>query len=127
MATEEERVPPDQSLVATALETVCQIPLSVRAYRALLDEPEVEGLPEWIPAEHAGPNGARVLTRLSEQTLRVGLPGAFTYDGFQNLILPLVPEIAAEAALDRAVFAGGCSESAEISPDELQDDLLKLY
>ena len=127
MKTEEDRIAPDRELVATALETICQIPLSVRAYRALLDEFAVQSLPEWVPAEHAGPNGPRVLTRLSERTLRVGLPGAFTYDGFYNAVLPLVPEIAAEAALDRAVFAGGCSDSAQISPEALQDDMLKLY
>ena len=127
MATEEDRIAPDNELMARALRTICQIPLSVRAYRALLDDPEVKSLPDWIPAEHAGPNGARVLTRLSERTLRVGLSGAFTYDGFHDAILPLVPEIAAEVALDRAVFAGGCSESAEISPGALQEDMLKLY
>ena len=27
--------------------------------------------------------------------VRVGLPGAFTYDGFHNTVLPLIPEVAA--------------------------------
>ncbi len=127
MSGEEDKIGSDPALVSTALESICTIPLAVRAYRSLRSDPAVAGLPDWIPAENTGPNGARVLTRLSEKTLRIGLPGAFTYDGFHNAVLPLVPEVAAQATLDRAVFAGGCSESAEASVDTLETDILKLY
>ncbi|TCO70524.1 type VI secretion system protein ImpL [Rhodovulum euryhalinum] len=127
MSSEEDRIDPDPALVNAALDSVCTIPLATRAYRALLDAPEVAALPDWIPAEYAGPNGARVFTRLSERTLRVGLPGAFTFQGFHETVLPLVPEAAAQAALDRAVFAGGCPESAEASVGTLEADILKLY
>ncbi|SDE47489.1 type VI secretion system protein ImpL [Paracoccus isoporae] len=127
MRSEDDKIAPHDQLVSTALETICQIPLAVRAYRGLRSDPAVAGLADWVPAEETGPNGARVLTRLSEKTLRVGLPGAFTYDGFHEVILPLVPEVAAQAALDRAVFAGGCNESAEASTDTLEADILKLY
>ena len=127
-ATDGDRyIDPDNALLAQALETVCTIPLSERAYRNLLSDPDVTALPQWIPAEFAGPNGARVLTRLSGQTLRVGLPGAFTYRGFHDVIAPLIPEIAAEAVLDREIFAGGCVESANIGVGELQADITKLY
>ncbi|NJM84414.1 MAG: type VI secretion system membrane subunit TssM [Tabrizicola sp.] len=127
MAGEEDRMEPDAALVAAALESVCQIPLAVRAYNALRSDPAASALPDWIPAEVAGPNGPQVLTRLSEKTLRVGLPGAFTYDGFNTVILPLIPEVAAEAALDRAVFAGGCTENSEASVTTLEADILALY
>ncbi|MDO6584924.1 type VI secretion system membrane subunit TssM [Salipiger sp. 1_MG-2023] len=127
MATEETKIAPDPQLVGVALESICTIPLAVRAYNALMSDPDVATLPGFVPAEVAGPNGNRVLTRLSETSLRVGLPGAFTFDGFHNVILSLVPEVAAQAQLDRAVFAGGCNESAQASVDTLEDDVLKLY
>ncbi|MFD1343688.1 type VI secretion system membrane subunit TssM [Litorisediminicola beolgyonensis] len=127
MASEETKIAPDPALISTALESICTIPLAVRAYRNLRSEPSVAALPEWVPAEKTGPNGPSVLTRLSEKTLRVGLPGAFSYDGFHTTVLPLVPEVAAQATLDRAVFAGGCNESAEASVDTLEADILKLY
>lgn len=127
MSLEEDRIKPDEALVVQSLEVICTIPLAVRAYRSLLSEPAVAGLPDWIPAEFTGPNGTRVFTRISEKTLRVGLPGSFTYDGFHDAVLPLVPEVAAQAALDRTVFAGGCAESADISQDALEGDILKLY
>lgn len=127
MASEKDKIDPDPALVTVALESICAIPLATRAYRNLRALPEIAGLPDWIPAEHAGPNGTRVLTRLSERTLRQGLPGAFTYDAFHNAILPKVPEVAAQATIDRAVFAGGCAESSEASAQTLEADMLKLY
>ena len=127
IAGEESKISADPALVEAALQSVCEIPLAVRAYRALRAEPLIADLPEWSPADAAGPNGAEVLTRLSGETLRAGIPGAFTFAGFHTAVLPLVPEIAAEAALDRAVFSGGCAESAETSAAEIEADLLKLY
>ena len=127
MGSEEQKVAPDNALVQQALQSICTIPLAARAYSALISDPAVTALPEWIPAEKAGPNATRVLTRISEKTLRVGLPGAFSYDGFHNVVLPLIPEVAATAALDQAVFAGGCAESSDASVATLEADILKLY
>ena len=127
MGSEEQKIAPDKELVTAALQSICTIPLAARAYNALKSNPAVTALPEWIPAEKAGPNATRVLTRLSEKTLRMGVPGAFTYAGFNETVLPLIPEVAAEAALDRAVFAGGCAESSDASVATLEADILKLY
>ncbi|MBL9051852.1 MAG: type VI secretion system membrane subunit TssM [Tabrizicola sp.] len=127
MGSEEKKIAPDNDLVQQALQSICTIPLAARAYTALISDPTVTALPEWIPAEKSGPNATRVLTRISEKTLRVGLPGAFTYDGFHNTVLPLIPEVAAAAALDQAVFAGGCAESSDASVATLEADILKLY
>ncbi len=127
LGSEETKIAPDKELVGAALESICTIPLAARAYNALKSNAAVSDLPEWIPAEKAGPNATRVLTRVSEKTLRMGVAGAFTYEGFHNVIVPLIPEVAAEAALDRAVFAGGCAESSDASVQTLEADILKLY
>lgn len=127
MAAEENRITPDSALVAKSLESICTIPLAVRAYRGLMSSPEVTALPDWAPAAHVGPNGTTVLTRLSEKTLRIGLPGAFTKTAFQTVIQPLVPEVAAQALVDRTVFEGGCAESSDASAAQLEADVLKQY
>ncbi|RUV57802.1 type VI secretion system membrane subunit TssM, partial [Mesorhizobium sp. M5C.F.Ca.IN.020.29.1.1] len=127
MAVDDSYIAADQGLVAEALKTVCTISLPARAYRQLLADPAVAGLKEWIPANFAGPNGAKVFARRSDKTLRVGISGAFTYSGFHDAILDRVEDVAAQAALDRAVFAGGCSENAETSVSALSEDILKLY
>ncbi len=127
MAADQTLISPDEALVGEALRSICSIPLPVRAYNALLSDPEVTALKEWIPADHVGPNGSKVFARRSEKTLRVGISGAFTYDSFHNVILARLEDVAAQAALDRSVFAGGCSESASPSVATLSQDILKLY
>lgn len=127
MAVEESYVAPDEALIGQALKSICSISLPVRAYKALLADPAVAEVKEWVPANYAGPNGSKVLTRRSGKTLRVGIPGAFTYSGFQDVVLDRLDEVAAQAALDRTVFAGGCSENAETSIPALSADILKLY
>ncbi|MCO5066547.1 MAG: type VI secretion system membrane subunit TssM [Rhizobiaceae bacterium] len=127
MAIDDSYIQPDQALVAEALKSVCTISLPARAYKQLLADPDVAGLPEWVPANFAGPNGAKVFTRTSGKTLRSGIAGAFTYAGFHDAILDRVEDVSAQAALDRAVFAGGCSENAETSVPALTEDVLKLY
>ena len=93
-------------------------PAAARAYDALLADPAATALPDWVPANFAGPNGAKVFTRRSGKTLRVGIDG--------HLHLRRLPRRRARRgwrtsrrrpALDRAVFAGGCAESAETSVD----------
>ena len=120
-------VPPDDALVAAALQSVCSIPLAQRAYDALRSDPAAAALPDWIPASFAGPNGAEVFARRSEKTLRVGIDGLYTYAGFHGVVLDRLQDVAAQAALDRSVFAGGCPESADVSVSRLADDMLKLY
>jgi type VI secretion system protein ImpL len=127
MAVEDAYLEPDETLVRQALTAICAIPLPVRAYNALISQPEATALPEWVPAAFAGPNGARVLTRISGRTLRQGLPGVYTHEGFHDVIRPSLEEVAAQAALDRSVFAGGCPESADVSVATLAEDMLKLY
>ena len=127
MALEEDRIGYDDQLVFDAQQTVCTVSLAERAYQALLLDDAVAGLPEWIPAKPIGGSRAEVFSRLSGKTMRVGFPGAFTFDGFHNAILLIAPEIAAEMALDRVVFESGCVESGEVSAEELERDILRLY
>jgi type VI secretion system protein ImpL len=127
MALEETRIRYDDQLVFDAQQTVCTISLAERAYQALLSSEPVASLPEWIPAKPIGGSRSEVFTRLSGKSMRLGFPGAYTFDGFHNAILPLAPEIAAEMAIDRVVYENGCVESGEVSADELERDILRLY
>ncbi|MDK8874864.1 type VI secretion system membrane subunit TssM [Paracoccus sp. SSJ] len=124
---DESRIEADPQLVEAALQAICTVPLSLRTYRALMSEPEIATLPDWIPAGKAGPLAGQVLTRLSGQTLRQGIPGAFTWQGFHGTVLPMLPGMAEAALNDRKVFAGGCAESADASAASLQADMMKLY
>ena len=127
MALEENRIRYDDQLVYDAQQTVCTISLAERAYQALLADEAVASLPEWVPAKPIGGSRSEVFSRLSGKTMRVGFPGAYTFDGFHKAVLPLAPEIAAEMAIDRVVYESGCVESGEVSAEELERDILRLY
>lgn len=127
MALEERRIGQDSNLVYDAHQTVCTDSLAERAYTAMMSDDAVTSLPEWVPAKSTGASRASVFTRLSGKTMRVGISGAYTFDGFHNVILPLVPEIAAQQAIDRVVYENGCDENAELTSDQLQADILNLY
>lgn len=127
LAVEQDFIKPDPALVEEALKTICSVPLPTRAYRTLLADPAVAELKDWVPAAFTGPNGGKVLSRRSGKTLRVGIGGAFTYQGFHDVILDRLEDVAGRAALDRSVFEGGCPESAETSVAVLSQDILKLY
>jgi type VI secretion system protein ImpL len=101
--------------------------LAERAYKSLLADDAVAGLADWVPAKSIGGSRVSVFTRLSDKTMNVGLPGAYTFDGFHNAVLPIAPEIAAEMALDRVVYENGCVESGEVSSAELEQEILRLY
>ena len=120
-------IAPDDALVAAALQSVCSIPLAQRAYDALLSDSAAAALPDWIPASFAGPNGAKVFVRHSGKNLRAGIEGIYTYAGFHDVVLARLQDVAAQAESDRAIFAGGCPESAEASVGTLAQDMLKLY
>ncbi|OWK20696.1 hypothetical protein AJ88_26990 [Mesorhizobium amorphae CCBAU 01583] len=70
MAVDDNYIAPDKALVAEALKTVCTISLPQRAYKQLLADPEVAAVKEWIPANFAGPNGARSLPAVPQDASR---------------------------------------------------------
>ncbi|TPE49104.1 type VI secretion system membrane subunit TssM [Amaricoccus solimangrovi] len=127
MPEDRDFIAPDDALVTAALRSICSIPLAKRAYAALLSDPAATALRDWVPAAYAGPNGARVFARHSGKSLRLGVRGIYTYEGYHTVVLPRLDDVAAQAAHDAAVFTGGCVESAEASPETLAQDMLKLY
>lgn len=127
LATETEKIAPDQELVRAAIASLCAIPLPQRAYSALLSNPAVTGLSPWSPAAVAGPSGPRVFAKTSGRPFQAGVAGAFTYAGFHGTIVPLIPEVAAQALIDRKVFADGCDDGPTPDTAALSASILQLY
>ncbi|MFO1209464.1 MAG: type VI secretion system membrane subunit TssM [Amaricoccus sp.] len=127
MPRDKSFIKPDDALVAASLQTVCSIPLAKRAYNALLSDQAATALPDWIPANAAGPNGRKVFTRHSGKDLRAGIKGIYTYAGYHDVVLARLDDVAAQAQTEAAIFAGGCPESSEASVQTLAQDMLKLY
>ncbi len=128
MAVDDRYIAPDQALVAEALKTVCTIPLPQRAYKQLLADPAVAELKRMDAGEFRRPErrqGVFPPVRQDAAGRRIRAPSPMRVS--TTPILDRVEDVAAQAALDRAVFAGGCSENAETSVAALSQDILKLY
>ncbi len=117
----------DPALMTVALRTICEIPLSRRAYEALLADPAATALKDWLPVSHAGANGEKIFNRRSGKTLRVGVDGIYTYAGYHEVVLPRLTDVAAKAAHDAEVFTDGCSENDAETVETLSQEMLKLY
>ena len=118
----------DGALVDDARRTFSRVSLAQRVYQVIRNSPDAATLPLWIPADAAGASGAQVFTRHSGASLRDGLPGLYTVDGFYKVVLPMLPRALSEVANDSWVL-GKQSEFSVASPQAatLQQDVVKLY
>lgn len=121
-------VPPSETLIEVSEKQICDnISIAELALDDLLERAEAMNLEPWIPRLNAKGNPDLVFSRYSPETLRQGIPGAFTRDGFQKAILPLLDDVVATYSAESAFFLSRCAESAATSPEELRSQVLERY
>jgi type VI secretion system protein ImpL len=74
-------------LVEQAQDILSRTPMAQRIYASIINSPAALALPEWRISDIAGPAAARVLVRSSGKPLNEGIPGVYTYAGFNELFL----------------------------------------
>ena len=85
--------------VALARDSISQISIAERAYRALTSSPEAQALEPWTATSAGGSNTKKVFTRRSGVPLDKPIPGVFTKDGFWTFFMPQ-HALAARASLE---------------------------
>ena len=118
----------DGDLIERSRRTLSASPLAERAYALIAQSAAARRLPAWRIVDHAGPAGARVLTRASGRPLSEGMPGLYTYDGFHKLFLPALADVTRTVASESWVLG----PQSEITVDQaelarLEGDVLSLY
>src|SRR3954447_11884884 len=118
----------DDTLIASAQQTLARLPVEQRAYDDLMGKPEVRALPPWIVSEHAGTAAAQVLVRAGNRPLDQPIPGIFTRAGFHQVFLPGLDD-AARGALeeDRKLRPGPAREITGAEVQGVQQRMLDLY
>ncbi|HEX4112744.1 MAG TPA: type VI secretion system membrane subunit TssM [Stellaceae bacterium] len=122
-----DRIPLDAVVVGQARDAVSRMPLPERAYREILNSPQIVALPTWRVIDHAGPAADQVLTRASGKPLTDGVPGFFTRDGFRELQQMAPEAVKAEAA---QTWVLGAKYAVTATGDRLQpliDGTLDVY
>ena len=121
-------VPPSEKLIEVSEKQICDnISIAELALDDLLERAEAMNVEPWIPRLNAKGNPDLVFSRYSPDTLRQGIRGVFTRDGFQNAILPLLDDVVATYSAESAFFLSRCAESAATSPEELRSQVLERY
>jgi len=86
-----QKVALDAPLVAQARGILTREPLAQYIYNQMIRSAPVQELPEWTVADNAGPTGSRVFVLRDGKPLNSGVPGIFTWDGYHQIFLPLLP------------------------------------
>jgi type VI secretion system protein ImpL len=115
----------DGALIAQARQVMASIPVSARAYAVIKDSPQAKSLPEWRVVDHAGAATNQVLTRASGKPLSEGVPGFFTYDGLNKVLLPQIP--VAIKQITEASWVLGPDRQPPVNQAQLRNEIAGAY
>ena len=123
-------VPLNGPLVERVRGILNQEPLAEYSYNRIMRSPRVQALPEWTVADNGGAGSGKVFARRSGQPISTGLPGIFTWAGYHQTFLPLMPTVTKDIAEDSWVLGrdrkGGVAGTiAEVN--KLRRDVIGLY
>ncbi len=123
-----EKIALNGPLVEQVQGILSEMPLAQRVYNGIINSASVTSLPEWRITEAGGPAVTRVLVRSSGKPLNDGVPGIFTYDGFNNVFLGEALGVAKRIASESWVLGPrGEAEQTEGALTALSRDVLNLY
>ncbi|MBC2836450.1 type VI secretion system membrane subunit TssM [Gemmobacter straminiformis] len=128
LSQEPVQVPLNGDLIATVRQSLQEMQVAERVYRGIIDSPEARALPAWTISAAAGPQADKVFVRASGAALSDGVPGIYTYDGFQKVFKAGLGKIGERVEADGWVLAD--NQSTAKTPEELaliERDVLALY
>ena len=124
-------VPPplNDALVAQARAVLTKEPLAEYSYNRLMRSKRVLAIPTWTVAENGGPGSGRVFQYRSGKPLNTGLPGIYTWAGYHNVFLTLLPTITQDISEDGWVLGHEKRDVQGMIRDtaRLRKDVLGLY
>jgi type VI secretion system protein ImpL len=126
----EEPVTPialDAGLLMRARAVVANIPFPARAYSAIKESAAAKALPEWRIADHIGAATNQVLTRVSGKPLSQGVPGFFTYDGFNKVLLPQMPAAIKQVTDASWILGAQAGQPAGQDMNALREQIAAAY
>jgi type VI secretion system protein ImpL len=116
-------------LIAQIREILTREPLAEYSYNRIIRSPRVQALPEWTVGDSAGPGAGRVFALRTGKPLSTGMPGIFTWAGYHNTFLPLLPTVTQDISEDSWVLGRPKRDIAATIADvnKLRRDVVGLY
>lgn len=118
----------DGVLVETARASFSRVSVAARVYGRIRPEATAGAVPDWTPAAELGAAGAQLFARASGRPLSEGVPGFYTADGFQKVLLPNLVG-ATRAVADESWVLGHNETIPSNGPaiQALERDVVALY
>lgn len=113
----------DRAVIDGARAVLLKSPLASRAYGLIKQSDKARQLPEWRISDHAGPAADRVLARQGG-TLTSGVPGLYTYDGYQKVFLAQLGSVSATMARESWVLGDNAPAT---NTGQLESEVASLY
>lgn len=123
-----EKMPKDYELIATARETLKPFSPASRGIALLKELPEITEIPYWRLQDSVGPLGSVALQRRSGQTLYTTIPGLFTAQALNTIVVPSIIRVADTIAKeDWVLFNAGEKGVTSKRKEVLKSEIISLY
>ncbi len=122
-------IPLNDALVAQARAVLNREPLAEYSYNRLLRSKRVLAVPAWTVSENGGPAAGRVFQLRSGKGIQTGMPGIYTWAGYHNVFLPLLPSVTKDITEDSWVLGREKRDVQATIRDtgRLRRDVMGLY
>ncbi len=119
----------NDNLIARARQVLNREPLAEYSYNRIMRSKRVLAIPEWTVAENGGPGSGRVFQLRSRKPLDQGVKGIFTWAGYHNVFLPILPTVTQDLSEDSWVLGRPTRDVAATLRDttKLRRDVMGLY
>jgi type VI secretion system protein ImpL len=126
---DEPLVEPNWGLIEECRRILARLSIADRAYQLLKSQARQSIAPDWVAAQHGGPDFATVFEAGPAGDVdKIAVPGFFTYGGFQRAFIDKLPTIADELQRDNWVLGDiGKLDAIKAQYDSLVRDLLERY
>jgi type VI secretion system protein ImpL len=122
-------IPLNMPLIAQARRILTKEPLAEYSYNRLMRSKRVQSIPPWTISEYGGPGVSRVFQLRSGSSLDVGMPGIYTWAGYHNVFIPMLPLVTQDISEDNWVLGRPARDVAGTLRDasKLRRDVMGLY
>ncbi len=120
----------DGALVTVARGRIATVPLAQRVYSRIRPSAAAQHLAPWRPSDALGAAGVLLFVRASGKPLTDGIPGFFTVDGFQKVLLPSLGSAVKSVVSESWVLGNRIAfDPVPNGPQmqELERDVIALY
>lgn len=119
----------DDGLIRQAREVLNKEQPAAYSYNRIMRSRRVLALPEWTVADRGGPGASRVFQLNSGKGLDAGVPGIYTWAGYHDVFLPILPSITQDITEDGWVLGRPKHDILTTAKDtsRLRHDVMGLY